>query len=225
MIRRMNLLAIDTALEKCSVGVAAERRAPVLVSETIGRGHAERLFGMIAAAISEAGQELMQLDRIAVTIGPGSFTGLRVGIAAARGLALVIGCPVVGIGTLEAIAEKARSLAGNLPVLAVLDAKRGEIYAQAFAADGRALSEPEVGPVARFGSGPGDGMAMAGAGARLLRREPNLAGAIVHEESAPDIAAVVRLGLAAPEPSGSPRPLYLRPPDAKPQAAAAIARQ
>jgi tRNA threonylcarbamoyladenosine biosynthesis protein TsaB len=226
MVRRMNLLAIDTALDRCSVGVAASGRPPVLVSETIGRGHAERLFGMISAAISEAEQELKDLDRIAVTIGPGSFTGLRVGIAAARGLALVIGCPVVGIGTLDAIAEKARILAGNVPVLAALDAKRGEIYAQAFDGDGRALSEPEVGPAARFGSLLGDGMAIAGSGARLVRREVNSAGAIIHEESAPDIAAVVRLGLAAAtEPTGSPRPLYLRPPDAKPQTAAAIARQ
>ncbi len=221
----MNLLAIDTALEKCSVGVAAGGQEPVLVSETIGRGHAERLFGMISAAISEAGQGFTDIDRIAVTVGPGSFTGLRVGIAAARGLALVIGCPVVGIGTLDAIAEKARILAGNVPVLAVLDARRGEIYAQAFDRDGRALSEPEVGSAARFGALLGDGMVLAGSGARLVQREVNLAVAIVHEESAADIAAVVRLGLAATEPTGSPRPLYLRPPDAKPQAAAAIARQ
>jgi tRNA threonylcarbamoyl adenosine modification protein YeaZ len=221
----MNLLAIDTALEKCSVGVAAGGREPVLVSETIGRGHAERLFGMISAAISEAGQELTDLDRIAVTIGPGSFTGLRVGIAAARGLALVIGCPVVGIGTLDAIAEKARILAGNVPVLAVLDAKRGEIYAQAFDGDGRALSEPEVGSVARLGALLGGGMAIAGSGARLVRRGVDSTAAILHEDSAPDIAAIVRLALAATEPTGSPRPLYLRPPDAKPQSAAAIARQ
>ena len=112
----MNLLAIDTALEACSVGVAVDGGSPVFVSETIGRGHAERLFGMISAAMEQAGIGYAALDRIAVTIGPGSFTGIRVGIAAARGLALVTGCPVAGIGTLAVLAESARAAAGTVPV-------------------------------------------------------------------------------------------------------------
>jgi len=133
----MNLLAIDTALDRCSVGVARAGGPAVLVSETIGRGHAERLFGMVAAAMAEAGLAFADLDRIAVTVGPGSFTGVRVGVAAARGFALVLARPAVGIGTLEAIAEEARSLAGDVPVLAALDARHGEVYAQAFGPGGR----------------------------------------------------------------------------------------
>jgi len=224
MVRRMNLLAIDTALEQCSVGVAAGGRPPVLVTETIGRGHAERLFGMISAAMSEAGLAFAELDRIAVTVGPGSFTGLRVGIAAARGLALVIGCPVAGIGTLDAIAEAARQTAGAIPVLAALDAKRGEVYAQAFDAEGHPLSAPAAGPAASCAALITEGMVLAGSGARLVAAAMAEPPRVVHDQAAPDIAAVLRLGLAAPPPQAPPRPLYIRPPDAKPQGAAAVAR-
>jgi tRNA threonylcarbamoyl adenosine modification protein YeaZ len=221
----MNLLAIDTALEACSVGVAVDGGSPVLVSETIGRGHAERLFGMITAAMEEAGIGFAALDRLAVTVGPGSFTGIRVGIAAARGLALVTGCPVVGIGTLAVIAESARAAAGPVPVMAVLDARRDEVYAQAFAADGSPLSEPTAGPAADVAARLGAGMVLAGSGAPLVAAAMASPPAIIHGAAAPDIAALVRLGVAAPPPAGPPRPLYLRPPDAKPQAAAALARR
>ncbi len=225
MVRPMNLLVIDTALDRCSVGVAAAGRPHALASETIGRGHAERLFGMVAAAMAEAGLGFPDLERIAVTIGPGSFTGVRVGIAAARGFALVTGCPVAGIGTLDAIAAAAREMAGAVPVMAVLDAKRDEVYARAFDAAGQPLWAAEAGPPATFAARMGDGMVTAGSGARLVAAvHPEALTQIIHEDTAPDIAVLVRLGLAAPPPSGPPRPLYLRPPDAKPQAARAVAR-
>jgi tRNA threonylcarbamoyladenosine biosynthesis protein TsaB len=222
----MNLLAIDTAFDRCSVGVAASGRAPVLLSETIGRGHAERLFGMVSAAMAEAGLGFPDLERIAVTVGPGSFTGVRVGIAAARGFALVTGCPVAGVGTLDVVAEAARAIAGGVPVMAVLDAKRDEVYTQAFGAAGQPVSHPEAGPAAGFADGIAEGMVLAGSGAWLVAAAlPTNAARIVHEATAPDIAALVRLGLSAPDPAGPPRPLYLRPPDAKPQASAMVARR
>jgi len=219
----MRMLAIDTALENCSVGVVRPGSAPVLMTETIGRGHAERLFGMIEAAMAEAGLAFSALDRIAVTIGPGSFTGLRVGIAAARGLALVTGCPVVGVGTLAVIAERARGIAGPVPVLAVLDARRGEIYAQLFRENGEPATAPAADPPASFAALVTPATMLAGSGAALVAAAT--AARIVHAESAPDIGALVRLGLAAPAPAGPPRPLYLRPPDAKPQTAAAVPRR
>jgi len=226
MVRRMNLLAIDTALDRCSVAVAAAGRPLVLQSETIGRGHAERLFGMVSAAVADAGLDFDAFDRMAVTVGPGSFTGVRIGIAAVRGFALVIGCPVAGIGTLDAVAETARECAGPVPVMAVLDAKRDEVYAQAFDADGRPLWEPAAGPAAALAGRIAGGMVLAGSGARLVAAAlPAGTARIVHEDTAPDIAALVRLGLAAEPPSGPPRPVYLRPPYAKPQAAAMVARR
>jgi tRNA threonylcarbamoyladenosine biosynthesis protein TsaB len=226
MVGPMKLLAIDTASEKCSVGIAAEGRPAVLLSETLGRGHAERLFGMIASAMAESGMGFADLGRIAVTVGPGSFTGVRIGIAAARGLALVLGCPVAGIGTLDVLAEAARAEAGAVPVLAVIDARRDEVYAQAFDRDGRPLSAPAAGPVGDVTALLTPAMVLAGSGARLVAATP--AGSnvrIVHHDSAADIAALVRLGLAALVPVGAPRPLYVRLPDAKPQTAAAVPRR
>lgn len=221
----MNLLAIDTALEACSVGVVAAGNDPVLISETIGRGHAERLFGMIESAMAEAGLAYADLDRIAVTVGPGSFTGLRVGIAAARGLALVIGCPVVGIGTLAVIAASAREAAGPVPVWATLDARRDEVYVQSFDAAGKATGEAEAGPAARFAAAIEPETCLAGTGAPLVASVGAAEARIVAVAPTPDIGALVRLGLAAMPPFDAPRPLYVRAPDAKPQSAAAIARR
>jgi tRNA threonylcarbamoyl adenosine modification protein YeaZ len=221
----MKLLAIDTALEACSVAVAAgDGKQSIVVSEIVGRGHAERLFGMIEAAMAEAGLAFADLDRIAVTVGPGSFTGLRVGIAAARGLALVVKCPVVGLGTLAVHAEAARAVAGPVPVLALLDARRDEFYGERFAADGTPVGPAEVGAAAHFAALVAKGDVLAGSGADgVASALPEAFAPIVHRASAPDMHALLRLALRAPVSGASPRPLYLRPPDAKPQAEKRIA--
>ena len=177
--------------------------------------------------MAEAGLAYGDLDRIAVTVGPGSFTGLRIGIAAARGLALVTGAPAVGIGTLAVHAETARHEIGDAPVLAVLAAGRGELYGQGFAADGAPDGPPEAAPAEHFARRIGANTLIAGSGAAALAEilgDEALA-RTVHTRSAPDIASLCRLALVAPLSGQAPRPLYLRPPDAKPQAAARIARQ
>lgn len=214
----MNLLVIDTALARCSVGVAVADRSPVLISQEIGRGHAERLFGMIGEAMETAGIDYRALGRIAATVGPGSFTGMRVGIAAARGLALATGAETTGIGTLAAIAGRAREMAGSKPVLATLDARRDEIYAQPFDEAGRALAPPAVGDPARFAPLLSDGMVLAGSGASLVRSEggKKVSADIVHAEAAPDIGAVLRLAVS-PDAALELKPVYVRAPDAKPQ--------
>ena len=217
----MRLVAIDTAFEACSVGVDAGDGPPVLVSETVGRAHAERLMPMIAAACREAGLALTDLDRIAVTVGPGSFTGVRIGVAAARGLALVTGAAAVGIGTLAVHAEAARAELGPGPILAVVTAGRGEVYGQAFAADGAPAGPPAVGPPETFARLIGANTLIAGSGADALASVigEEAEARTVHRHAATDVAALLRLARAAPPPSEAPRPLYLRPPDAKPQAA------
>jgi tRNA threonylcarbamoyladenosine biosynthesis protein TsaB len=222
----MRLLAIDTALEDCAVGVVGGAH-DVLASQTIGRGHAEHLMGMIAAAMAEAGLDFGDLDRIAVTVGPGSFTGLRVGIAAARGLALVTGAPALGITTLAIHAETARHEIGNVPVLAVLAAGRGEIYGQSFAADGTPEGAPEAAPATTFARRIAANTLIAGSGAAALAEilGDEARARTVHTRSAPDIASLCRLAVVAPPDARAPRPLYLRPPDAKPQLAGRIARQ
>ncbi|MDP8917245.1 MAG: tRNA (adenosine(37)-N6)-threonylcarbamoyltransferase complex dimerization subunit type 1 TsaB, partial [Pseudomonadota bacterium] len=130
------ILAIDTCLTACSAAVTDGARVLAARSEPMDRGHQERLGPLVAEVM--AGLEFSALERIGATVGPGSFTGLRVGLAFAKGLGLALGRPVVGVGTLQALAadEGARAAA-------VVDARRGQVYLQAFA-DGAALSEPEA---------------------------------------------------------------------------------
>jgi tRNA threonylcarbamoyl adenosine modification protein YeaZ len=221
----MRLLAIDTALDACSVGVAGVAGV-VTRSEVIGRGHAEVLMGLIAAALAEAGLAVSDIARIAVTVGPGSFTGLRIGIAAARGLALVTGAEVVGIGTLAVHAEEARFHRGAVPVLALIAAGRGEVYGALVSPDGREDVPPAVASPAYFAAFADGGVVLAGSGADMVAAlAPGAERRIAHRHAAPDIAALCRLGMRAPAADGPVRPVYLRPPDAKPQAAAALARR
>jgi tRNA threonylcarbamoyl adenosine modification protein YeaZ len=223
----MKLLAIDTALEACSVAVAGAGHEPLAQSEIVGRGHAERLFGMIAAVMDEAGIAFTDLDRIAVNTGPGSFTGVRVGVAAARGIALVVKCPVVGIGTLAVHAASARAQAGPVPVLAVLDARRGEIYGQRFAGDGAAVDAPRIARPEDFASEltPGEVVAGGGADSVLIALPEARRPRVVHRRSSPDIRVLAGLGARTRPAATAPRPLYLRPPDAKPQSDAGVARR
>lgn len=172
------------------------------------RGHQERLAPLVAQVMGEAGIAFDQLDRVGVTVGPGSFTGLRVGLAFAKGLGAALSIPVVGVGVLEALAEP---LGGS--VLAVLDAKRDQVYLQAFA-DGVAVSAPDALPLgtaaARLAELAGP-VTLVGSGAHLLA--DLLPGATVIAADHTDPVAVARLAAARrPVP---PRPLYLRAPDAK----------
>ena len=124
----MRLLAIDTAMAACSAAVLEEgadlpRAAACVAME---RGHAEALAPMVAEAMAKARLGFRDLDRIAVTIGPGTFTGVRIGLALARGLGLALAVPVIGIETLTAIA--ANEPADGLPLLVAADARREEVY-------------------------------------------------------------------------------------------------
>lgn len=225
----MRLLAIDTALANCSAAVLDDTDGVdrlVVASEEIGRGHAERLMDMIAEALAEAELGFAELDRLVVTVGPGSFTGVRVGLATARGLGLVLKKPVVGITTLAALAEDGRVANTDMPVAAVIDAKRGEIYGQVFKGD-EALCPPVAEEVEAFVARLPDEVALIGSGAALVADAARAAGrtvTILAEPVAPSAAAIARLGRQAPAPANPPSPLYLRPPDAKPQAAGRIAR-
>src|SRR5262252_10088493 len=123
----MRVLAIDTALEACAAAVL-DTSAGITASETLGmtRGHAEALMPLVARVMNGAGIEFADLDRIAVTTGPGSFTGLRVGISAARGIALAADKPIVGVTTLTAYAAPAVSQNGENPVISAIDARHDQ---------------------------------------------------------------------------------------------------
>lgn len=199
------VLSIDTCLGACSCAVVRDGIALAAAFEPMTRGHQERLAPMVEATMKQAGVAFADLDRIAVTVGPGSFTGLRVGLAFAKGLGLALGKPVIGVGALEALGAEE---AGR--TLALADARRGQVYWQAFE-DGRALNEPSASTLE-------DAAAffvpdiVTGPGADLVAGR--FAGALTTGRPAPDPAAVARLGAGRLDPS-PPRPLYLRTPDAK----------
>lgn len=218
----MIVLALDTAGVNCSAAIYDSTTGTVLaeVVETIGKGHAERLMAIVDDALAAAGLDLQQLQRVAVTIGPGSFTGIRVGVAAARGFALSLGIEAVGVTTLAALAARHLQAALGRNVVVAMDAKRGEVYAQVFAPDGRPLTDAAELAIADAAGLPGKyGADATGSGASLLRGE-----AAGGEPDNFPIALVARLAAEIPAGAERPRPLYLRAPDAKPQSGFALSR-
>src|ERR1700730_1415339 len=137
----MRILAIDTALEACSAAVFDTDGGRMLASEslTMARGHAEALMTLIARVMDEAEVEFAELDRIAVTVGPGSFTGLRVGISAARGIALAAGKPAIGLTTLAGLAAPHIAEDDTTPLVAAIDARHDHVYMQVFGQGGASL--------------------------------------------------------------------------------------
>src|SRR5512137_2110353 len=142
----MRVLAIDTAFEACSVAILDTDRPDVRVHESVPmqRGHAEALMPLIARVLDRAQLDFVVLDRIAVTTGPGSFTGLRVGIAAARGIALATGKPAVGLSTLAAFAAPFIAADDTLPVVVAIDARHDHVYLQVFGPGGHSLVTPRM---------------------------------------------------------------------------------
>lgn len=220
------LLAIDTAFERCSAAVHDGARLLAVAEPEIGKGHAEQLMAVIADVLRQAGIGYGDLGRIGVTIGPGSFTGIRVGVAAARGLALALDVPAVGITTLAALAAPEHGK--GRAVLATLDAKRGEIYAALYGTDGSIL-------VAPCALAPGDlpgliehlgtqtPLGLVGTGASMaLAVLPDRDARVLGDDSRIDMGALCRL--AAHAPAAPPRPLYLRGADAKPPSGAGSIR-
>lgn len=214
----MIVLAIDTAGVDCAAAVFDSDSGKLLgrVSETIGRGHAERLMAMIDQALVEANLSLTDIGRIGVTVGPGSFTGIRVGVAAARGLALALGVECVGVSTLEVLAQTTSET--DKPVLAAINAHRDEVYAQGFEA-GVPVGEPLLLEL-------DDYLARAAVTGTVLVGSASALAADRNAETGPDhypIEIVARISATA-KAQGKPKPLYLRGPDAKPQTGFAVSR-
>jgi tRNA threonylcarbamoyladenosine biosynthesis protein TsaB len=208
----MIVLALDTAQNACSVAVLDGDRVLASQTEPMQRGHQERLAPMAAEVMTQAGLAFDQLDRIGVTVGPGSFTGLRVGLAFAKAMSLALDIPCIGVGTLEALAAGRTGF-----VVSAIDAKRDQIYLQIFQ-DGVSLMAPDgvdLGTAAARLTElwSGGATTIVGTGAPLL--DGVIAGARVDAQDSPDIVALARLVQRKPALAARPQPLYLRAPDAK----------
>jgi tRNA threonylcarbamoyladenosine biosynthesis protein TsaB len=212
----MRVLVIDTALGLCTAAVfEVERGRAVplgLRSEPMPKGHSERIAGFARDAVAEAGG-FGEIERIGVTVGPGSFTGLRVGLAFAQGLGAALDRPVVGVSTLDALAASAGEAGA---VAALIDARRGQVYAR-FWRDGEPTGPAEalsLEQAAARAAALGPGAALTGSGAPLLAEA--VSGAPVLPLDGPAPEAMARLAAAADPITALPRPLYLRAPDAVP---------
>jgi tRNA threonylcarbamoyladenosine biosynthesis protein TsaB len=214
----MKILAVDTALGACSAAVLDGDIVRAHRLEVMERGHAEALAPMVLAVMLEAGMKFDELDRLAVTTGPGTFTGQRVGLAFMRGLRIALKRPLVGITTLQAMSVAAMEETGSEFGAAMHDAKRGEVYAALYSRR-ETLHEPALLP---FGDAVSviresvreHRVALAGTAAaaavEALRGEAAITSVVY-----PDALWVARLAQRVPDPAEAPRPLYLRPPDAR----------
>lgn len=228
----MNLLAFDTACDACSVALWRDGTVAARHARAMARGHAEALVPMIALTLREAGATFAGLTAVSVTIGPGGFTGLRIGLATARAIALAAHVPAIGVSTFDAIAASVVRLRGDerRNLVVAIETKRDDLYVQSFALTGSdarsdagfaAFGEPAVlsAEAARSLLPPGP-LLLAGDGAARLRAATDAGAA--HEifaaaalPDAADVASLAARRLAAGVPRAPLRPLYLRPPAAR----------
>lgn len=218
----MLILAIDTALDACAAAVLDTDTSKLIAQESqaMKRGHAEALMPLIARVIGGSGLTFAAIDRIAVTTGPGSFTGLRVGLSAARGIALAAGKPAVGVTTLTAYAAPIVGQNVEQPVISAIDARHDQVYFQVVGGDGSPLLRPRLAPIAEaLGAARYGAPYLVGNAAKILAdRWPADAPPPfkVDVQAAPDIAWVAWVGAAVSPDTAPARPYYLRAPDAKP---------
>jgi tRNA threonylcarbamoyladenosine biosynthesis protein TsaB len=214
----MKILSLDTAMAACSAAVIDTDRALPLAAacQAMERGHAEALAPMVAEVMHASGLAFSEIDRIAVTVGPGTFTGVRIGLSFARGLGLARGIPVIGIDSLSAIAANEASRG---PLLVVSDARNGEVYAASFDGERHPISGPRITTPGGAAEGlPLNALVIGTAKNSVLAMSGRSDLALSHESDLPEAARFARLAASA-TPRGMPEPLYLRAPDAKPQAA------
>ncbi|SCA55880.1 putative molecular chaperone [Candidatus Terasakiella magnetica] len=216
----MKILAMDTAAAACSLALWQDDSVTHHVLKEMSRGHAAELLPLAEELLNKAGLGILDLDALAVTIGPGAFTGLRIGLASARGFAAASNKPVIAVTTLEAIAHGVG--AQDCTVLCALDAKRADLYAQVF--DGQA--QPLCEPVARLPQDvvellPKECKKVVVAGDSFDRLKDLLAERgleVIHSEvrlpNAYDVVEIAAAKGLPKEGEGRPSAFYIRPPDA-----------
>jgi tRNA threonylcarbamoyl adenosine modification protein YeaZ len=233
----MKVLAFDTCFGACSAALVEVQdgctETLASMNQPMNRGHAEALIPMIDTTLARGKTALDAVDRFAVTIGPGTFTGVRVGIAAARAFALATSKPVIAVGTLEAVAMTAvmaESTIADGAIAVVIDARRDQFYLQTFNYAGSSLSPTMADPVVCcaedvYARIPVGQVTVVGSGGPLLDWPGPVLPDIVLIDGQPDAAAVGHLAVFRQPASLPVTPFYLRPPDAKPQTGFALERQ
>ena len=235
----MKLLALDTACSSCSVAIWDDGAIAAARTEIMKQGHAEALLPMVLEIVRDASVPFAALDLVAVTLGPGSFTGLRTGLAAAKGIALAHDLPIVGVTSLEAVAHAAAHAArlaaspqsASLPITAVLETRRGSVYLQSFAADGTKLNDPcSVTLEDAVAAMPENGTVLAGDAASRIVLAMGISGnteniMLIDTITGPDARIVAEIAAgrwAAGDDAGMTNnrarplvPLYVQPPEAK----------
>lgn len=225
----MKILALDTASSWCAAAIYDSGTDTVLaeVSENIGKGHAEVLMDYIGRVTAEAGIAMTDLDRVAVNIGPGSFTGVRIGVSAARGFALALARPAIGVSAFDALAYEVAISHPGKPVLLLLEAHRGEFYAQSFDVGSKAITGPMVlsrdEALALIQQQSSDTV-LAGSAANILNEGLAATLSTARAEPTAQISTYAKLA-ALREPTEAPKPLYMRGPDVKPQTGFALPRK
>ena len=229
----MRLLAMDTASNGCSAAIWSAGGITATRRRAMTRGHAEAIMPMIQDVLADAGFGFDDLDGLAVTIGPGSFTGLRTGLAAARGLALATGLPLAGVTTLEVVAHVAlqgsdaasatRRGPGRVDCLVALETRRADLFVQFFSADGSALDEPAaLRPDAVAAMLPPKPLILAGDGIPRLaeyisgrdRDDVRAVAAAASDAGAVASLAARRWAASGPVAAAPPSPVYIYPPEA-----------
>jgi tRNA threonylcarbamoyladenosine biosynthesis protein TsaB len=226
----MRILAIDTSCGAASAAVydGAARRTLARESAVMAHGHAEALGPMVERVMQAVEGGFATIGRVAVCVGPGSFTGIRVGVAMARAIALTLETPIVGVSTLVGLAGPLLGEPRPGLIVPAIDARHGNVYFQIFEPAGRPMFAARVGSprdvIRAIGAGParftGDAAALLADAAGRAGLEFDASEAAAH----PDIVAVARIGFALDPDASPPRPLYVKPPDANPAAAGGIAR-
>jgi tRNA threonylcarbamoyladenosine biosynthesis protein TsaB len=215
----MKILAVDTALGACSAAILDDNKVLAHRFVAMERGHAEAIAPMVDAAMRESGVTFAALDRLAVTTGPGTFTGQRVGLAFMRGLRVALKRPLIGITTLHAMCAAAMAEAATPFAAAIHDARRGEAYLSVASALQTVLPASLV-PLDNAGAQisslvHGEApVALAGSAAEFVADRMHIA-TYVTSILQPDALWVARLAVLAAETSEAPHPLYLRAPDAR----------
>ena len=221
----MIVMGLDTALQRCSVAILDGDRVIADQAAELERGHAERLAPMAKAALAEAGIDLGDLNRVGVVVGPGGFTGVRVGLSFARGLGIGTGLEVVGVTSLAALSLNVPSSNGagapaEALIGAVIDARGGQVYAGLYRESGAVVAapfveSPEAAAKMLAEHAAGKPVQLAGSGATLVAAFPGqwIVDDLPQQIDSKNVALLAGRG---PRPDGPPAPVYLRPPDAKP---------